>query len=152
MADLLRRGQRGAIDYFGQGHSDVEDFIHRRQHIHHHPMDIMGMQVCTDGIRTEAIMHGRDRISKPKAARSMAKIENNAALSRLEEKVVGVTRLVHNRELLGVDVGVDVTGLHLLQNQLWVGAFGPGPEVHHQGFAAEFAGLHPAVYSRPRIV
>ena len=47
-------------------------------------------------------------------------------------------------------MGVDVSGPHLVQNEVGIGSLGPRPKVHHQRFVAQLARRHPALHTVPR--
>lgn len=82
----------------------------------------------------------------------MAHIKDDAPFPCFKEKVVGfaTTVVVQDRELLGVDVGVNIARLHLAQNQFLIAAQGwAGPEIDHQRLVAKLAGSYAQINCSP---
>ena len=80
----------------------------------------------------------------------MAHVKDNPALACCKEELVGLALLIKDRKLLGVDMGVDIAGAHLFENQLLVAAFGgAGPEVDHQRFVTELTGGNATINRGP---
>src|SRR5207244_7865165 len=104
-----------------------------------------------DRIRWEPSLDGWHRVSEPEASGAMAEVEQDAPVAGLPEVVVQPAFRVDDRELLGEDVRVNITGPHMLQDQVGVRPFGRArPEIDHHRPAAALAGGDGGVDRRPR--
>ena len=115
----------------------------------HDAVDIADVQIGADRIGSEAALKGGDRLAEPEAAGAMPEVEDDAAFARFKHEVGWFVFGVQNWELLGVDVGVDVAGLHLTQ-QFLISPSLAMPEIDHQRLPADIGGFQRAIDGRPR--
>ena len=81
MVNLAGGRPGGTQDHFIDGHTHVQELRHYVEHVFHAGVHAADVEVGGDGIGTEALAYGGNRLAEEKAAAAVTDVEDDAAAS-----------------------------------------------------------------------
>ena len=151
----------GAMNFVGGIHGGAfDEFVERNAHGAELRKDIVitedgeisRVQVGGDGVGKKTLFDSGNCIAEPEAAGAMADVEDDAAFACFQENGIEFAIGKNDGELLGEDVGVNVAGPGLLEDEVGVSAIGAGPKIEHHGTIGSIAASYGAIDGGPRSV
>src|SRR5438093_107452 len=97
---------RRAQNHFIERHSHVEELRHHIQHVLHAGVHAADVQVSGNRIGNKTLLDCGNGLAKKQAATAVTNVEDDSALSGLEQILVDLTGVVEHRH--GAEVGVSV--------------------------------------------
>jgi len=140
----------GTLDEFVERYTHGGEF--RKDVVIAEDGEIFDVKVGGNGIGQETLFDSRNGVAEPEAAGAMADVENNATLASFEHDGIQLAVRKNDGKLLREDVGVNVAGPRLFENEIGVGAIGARPKVVHDRTIGCCGTGNGAIDGGPRLV